>query len=583
MSDHDGVERVITMAWRTHPLSGTKQRTSMGELVDRIATFIAADTTSLRARTSHRYTSEKMVRQRIRANASLILLIATATVVLAWTLRAPARDIWRQVFELDPSRRQARSAGFKTIETELLPLRLTIDPVSERVDIALGGGAIEMIGDTLLLMDRLGHLFVYKDHKISEGGFPALPIHMKDFVDDARFPVTEGTLRAHDLRYDKAERFLYVSYDSYDNTAKAPRFTISRIAVSTNVVQPIGDWEPIYQSSPLPLRDYYAGRGAGGRMLITNRSLYFAIGDYSLDRIVSSAADIAAQNLTSPFGKAYRYDLKSKSLEMLSIGHRVPAGLAATSSGQILETEHGPRGGDELNIITKGANYGWPYVGYGTRYFSYRPYLDATAFTKTITAPVFAWVPSIAVTSLFESNRFDSLWNGDIVVGSLKAQSLFRLKIIEQRVIFAEPIWIGHRVRDMLEQDGRIVIWSDEGSLIVVTPDRELLAEDRLNIEDGYKNGVLSACSTCHSFARHNALSWAPTLNGIYGAKIAGDDFQNYSEALKSKRGIWDDGSLTAYLTAPQKFSPGTTMINPDLTAPQVSEVVRILKNLPRQ
>ena len=512
----------------------------------------------------------------------LIPLIAIAAVAAVLLMRVPRPESAAPVPASPPAVQQAKP-DYQVIETQLLPLRLTADRISARAEIAPGGGAIEQVGGALLIMDRLGKLFAYKDGKISAIHFPELPIHMKDYSDDARFPATEGNLRAHDIAYDKEENYLYASYDSYDKAARAPRFAISRIALSGNALQPKGDWEPVYITSPVPLRDYYAGRGAGGKMLIVKRSLYFTVGDYSLDRIVSSPADIAAQNPQSPFGKTYRYDLQRKSLKRMSMGHRVPQGLASTSSGQILETEHGPRGGDELNVITEGANYGWPYVSYGTRYFSYKPYLDAMSFKKKLTEPVFGWVPSIAVTALFESSRFDPAWNGNIIVGSLKAQSLFRLKMVKGRVVFSEPVWIGHRVRDLLEQDGRIVVWTDDGSLIFVTPERSLLEADRLNVEEGYKVRVLSSCSTCHSLASHNQFYWAPTLRGIYGAKIAGDNFQNYSAALRSKAGVWEEATLMAFLMDPQNFAPGTTMINPDLTAAQITEVIKALKALSHQ
>ena len=83
-----------------------------------------------------------------------------------------------------------------------------------RIDMALGGGAIELIGDKLIIMDRLGKIFVYKDGGIIGSEVPDLPIYMEDFVDSESFPVTEGSLRAHDLEYDKEEGFLYASYDS---------------------------------------------------------------------------------------------------------------------------------------------------------------------------------------------------------------------------------------------------------------------------------------------------------------------------------------------------------------------------------
>jgi len=262
----------------------------------------------------------------------------------------------------------------------------------------------------------------------------------------------------------------------------------------------------------------------------------------------------------------------------VSSGHRSPEGLAITSRGDILETEHGPRGGDELNVIAAGMNYGWPYESYGTRYFSYRPYFEAANLGPKTTGPLYAWVPSVAVTALLESNTFFPGWKGDVIVGSLKAQSLFRLKTVDRRVVFAEPIWVGYRVRDIAELGNKLVMWSDDGSILFLTANRKLLATDRLNIEVAYSKGALAECSTCHSFAVHNQFYWAPSLNGVYGRKIGDDKYPNYSDALRNKVGVWNEGSLTAFLLDPQKYAPGTTMINPDLTPDQVINIVAALK-----
>ena len=467
---------------------------------------------------------------------------------------------------------------FQTIETALLPLRLVVDRVSERVHMQVGGGAIEPFFNQLLIMDRVGTIFIYDGKNISSASFPALPMHDKEFLKDEQFHPSESTLRAHDILYDKEGSHLYVSFDSWDAVANAPRFVIAALTLARDSAQPIGEWRAVYTSAPVPLTDYYAGRSAGGKMLLDGRNLYFAIGDYSLDRIVSSPNDVAAQNINLPFGKIYRYNLTTGSVNIVSIGHRVPEGLAVTSSGLILETEHGPRGGDELNIIEKGVNYGWPYVSYGTRYFSYRPYLDSAQFKKETTKPAFAWVPSIGATCIFESRLFAKEWAGDIILGSLKAQSLFRIGFANGHVVFSEPIWVGYRVRDALEQDGRIIIWSDAGSLVSLTPDRELMAKDRLNVDTGYASAVLTSCSTCHSLSKHNQFNWAPTLYGVYGSAIASESFQNYSPALKRKDGVWNDGTLTAFLLDPQGFAPGTTMINPGLAPEEIAKIVRQLK-----
>jgi glucose/arabinose dehydrogenase len=104
-------------------------------------------------------------------------------------------------------------------------------------------------------------------------------------------------------------------------------------------------------------------------------------------------------------------------------GHLNPQGLTFLKNGQLLSTEHGPKRGDELNVITEGSNCGWPDVTVGTEYGSYDwPVGSSLVGSHTgYTAPLFAWVPSIAVSQLIEINNFHPRWDGDLLVGSLKA------------------------------------------------------------------------------------------------------------------------------------------------------------------
>ena len=96
------------------------------------------------------------------------------------------------------------------------------------------------------------------------------------------------------------------------------------------------------------------------------------------------------------------------------------------------------------------------------------------------TAPLFAWVPSIAVSQLIEVNNFHERWNGDLLVGSLKASSLYRLRLEAGRVLYSEPIWIGQRIRDITETtNGIIVLWTDDTQLLFVTVDKDQLALNR--------------------------------------------------------------------------------------------------------
>ena len=95
-------------------------------------------------------------------------------------------------------------------------------------------------------------------------------------------------------------------------------------------------------------------------------------------------------------------------------------------------------------------------------------------------APIFAWVPSVAVSSLLQVQRFDRRWDGDLLVASLKAQSLFRLRLHRGSVLYSEPIWIGQRIRDIAQlQDGTIVLWTDDTELQFMSVDRQRLEQNK--------------------------------------------------------------------------------------------------------
>jgi glucose/arabinose dehydrogenase len=165
-----------------------------------------------------------------------------------------------------------------------------------------------------------------------------------------------------------------------------------------------------------------------------------------------------AQDLSKPNGKIHRVNddgsvprdnpfvgQTGALASIWSYGHRNPQGLAFDSSGQLWETEHGPRGGDELNLIQKGHNYGWAVVSFGLQ----------PGVTKTeqegMDAPVVYWTPTIAPSGIaFATDKYPG-WNGDLFVTGLGGQQLRRLnvensKVTHQEVVFKE---FG-RVRDII-------------------------------------------------------------------------------------------------------------------------------------
>ncbi|HXW98020.1 MAG TPA: PQQ-dependent sugar dehydrogenase, partial [Gemmatimonadales bacterium] len=161
-----------------------------------------------------------------------------------------------------------------------------------------------------------------------------------------------------------------------------------------------------------------------------------------------------------------------------TIGHRNPQGLFIDPNGAVWETEHGPQGGDELNLLEAGLNYGWPHVTYGTDYNKHTwPRNPVQGQHTGYTMPVYVWLPSIGTSNLIRlRGDLFPLWKDDLIVSSLVGGEVFRIRLDGKRVVFAEPLRIGERVRDLIEDHtGRIIMWTDSRSIIEMRPSKSPL------------------------------------------------------------------------------------------------------------
>jgi glucose/arabinose dehydrogenase len=151
--------------------------------------------------------------------------------------------------------------------------------------------------------------------------------------------------------------------------------------------------------------------------------------------------------------------------EIWTYGHRNPQGLAFhPETGDLWANEHGPQGGDELNLIQKGRNYGWPVIGYGVNYGSGSAIHESTR-REGMEQPVHYWVPSIATSGLliYTGDRFPA-WRGNIFVGGLAGEQLARLTMDGRRVTDEETLVRGMaRIRDVRQgPDGLIYLAIDD-------------------------------------------------------------------------------------------------------------------------
>jgi len=265
-------------------------------------------------------------------------------------------------------------------------------------------------------------------------------------------------------------KIVYISYsDIIDKPFKNISFTA--VAKAELIKNKLKNLRTIYRTNDV----HYTSSPYhfGSRIAIDEKHIYFSIGDRGRQN--------DAQDKLLPSGKIHRLfldgsipsdnpfrDKNGNPSSIFCYGNRNPQGLAFDSSGKLWELEHGPKGGDELNIIEKGKNYGWPVITYGVNYNGTK--ITDITHKKGMEQPIWHWTPSIAVCGMkiYKGKEFPS-WSGNILVTSLKFEYLERVVVDNRKMIKREIIYEpGSRVRDVeidisgniyvaLENPGRIV------------------------------------------------------------------------------------------------------------------------------
>ncbi len=227
-----------------------------------------------------------------------------------------------------------------------------------------------------------------------------------------------------------------------------------------------------------------AGSKTGGRLAVgPDGFLYLVTGDR--DNAGNRPWAVAQYNDTH-LGKVLRITkdgapapgnpfigVKGALPEIWAIGLRSPEGLMFDAKGQLWETEHGPRGGDELNLIKKGVNYGWPVITHGIDYRQ-APIGDDEVARTGMEQPVYFWSPSVAVAGLDFYRGKSKAWADSVFVALLNGRGVTRLKLVDNKVVEEEVLLAdrGLRIRDVRTgPDGSVYVLSDSGgSGVSVSP-----------------------------------------------------------------------------------------------------------------
>lgn len=268
--------------------------------------------------------------------------------------------------------------------------------------------------------------------------------------------------------------WIYMTYASTDGEGEGGNTALIRAKLNGNSLV---ETEVLYKAGPNTKK----GQHWGSRIEFDNEGyLYFSIGD-------RGNRDVNPQDITRDCGKIYRLhddgsipadnpfvDTENAKTAIYSYGHRNPQGMVKNPfTGAIWVNEHGPKGGDEINIVKKGNNYGWPVISYGINY-SGTTFTDITE-KEGMEQPLFYWVPSIAPSgmTIVSSDKYPD-WKGNVLVGSLRFEYLERLVVENNEVTKREKLFEGEgRVRNVVQSpDGYIYVAIENLGIIRIVKEK---------------------------------------------------------------------------------------------------------------
>lgn len=332
--------------------------------------------------------------------------------------------------------------------------------------------AVEPLPDgSLLVTERTGYL-----RTVSSAGDVSAPIQGLPAVADNG----QGGLLDVALSPDfVTDRVIYWSFSEPRDNGNGT--SVARGALSTDARR-LSDVRVIFRSMPT----YDGDKHFGSRLLFgPDGMLYMTLGERS-----DLATRPQAQQMNSHLGKLLRLtpdgapapdnpfaEQPDARPEIWTSGHRNVQAAAFDAQGRLWVVDHGPQGGDEVNLIEKGSNYGWPLVTFGEEY-SGDPVPSAVTTMEGFVDPVYYWDPVIGPSGAqFYSGDAFPAWRGNLFVGALRDKALVRLVFEGDRVVGEERLLAdrGKRIRDVRQGgDGALYVVTDEadGELLRLSPRR---------------------------------------------------------------------------------------------------------------
>ena len=273
----------------------------------------------------------------------------------------------------------------------------------------------------------------------------------------------------------ETNRWVYFAYAEGTSSANRTALGRGRLSEDGTALEAV---ETLFRVNISKARGYHFG---GRIAFLPDGTLILTLGDGGLYRD-------EAQNLANHLGTIIRLNddgsvpfdnpfasARGAQPEIYSWGHRNVQGVAINpQTGSVWVSEHGPRGGDEINILESGRNYGWPAISYGINYDG-TP-VSASTHAEGMEQPIWFWDPSIAPSAMafYEGTEFPD-WQGDLLIGALAGEQLVRFEVEGDRIISTEEMLtgLGERIREVtVAPDGHVYLLTDSREGRVLRLDR---------------------------------------------------------------------------------------------------------------
>lgn len=383
------------------------------------------------------------------------------------------------------SNQRIRPSAFHNLLVTTLEAREHLTDYTAHNSFGMPGGYSEQISPlTSLIVDGAGNFSVLN---IESNELVPISSNLDNIVDEQNYsgliiPELFGRFGLRDLYYSAANEQLFVSLfvDVSSDGCYGIGVYQADLSSSGGTLPVSIKFEPFFESDVCN-RDFN-GHASGGRIEELDGRLLLTIGSYDLNLYGDISIPQSPNNVA---GKVIAIN-ENADYDVLSMGHRNQQGLEVVS-GDIFITEHGPMGGDEINVIIgNGEHYGWPFVAFGFDY----DYVQRFRLNNVspFILPSYYFTPSIGISQLvfYDASRLPR-WTNKFIVSSLKDKSLYLLDFNPETKSFisSERIHIGSRIRDLnVLDDGRLMLITDDQKVMVVDRSSSDIADNDSNYID---------------------------------------------------------------------------------------------------